>query len=876
MTQDVATTKKTPATTRKAPAKKKPAAGRGRSGSSRAAAPPDKGLEPERIRDLWGIGLIVLAVLSGLGLYAQGSAGLVGVALVNVFRGLLGVFGLAVPVLIAAGGVLLLGKPLPRNPRIVGGTAVVLLALIGLWHIASGAPGADAGRAALHAAGGWVGVVMAKPLSNLAATPGAVVVLLGLLSAGLLVLTATSPRVAAMAVWTLFVSDEPTERSQRRRERKAQRAAEREDSRAALDEDLDDPSASDWVEEFSEEESRRAPALMDDAGVRAALDIPLDEEGDAPARERTRIDPATTDTVVMDRAASGRAVPDRAADDDAERADLLSGDEPDAPRSRPEFIDSGSPQRSGQARQLVLNPDIAYELPSLDLLRSGKAVSGNATNMESMTEALERMLEQFNVDARVVAVRRGPTVTRFEIELGTGVKVNTITKLEKDISYALATPDIRIVAPIPGKVAIGIEVPNTERDHITLGDILRSPEAAAQTHPLTAGIGLDISGRPVLINLAKMPHLLIAGATGSGKSVVMNSIVTSVIMRNSPETVRMILIDPKRVEMATYEDVPHLLTRVVTDPKRAKDALDWVVSEMERRYDLLARYGHRNIDRFNEAAAAGLLLPDGAPTPEEFAAQAVAEVAGPEDDTQVLDDGGLEDEGPRGEEPLPYIMCVIDELADLMMVAPRDIEGAIVRIAQMARAVGIHLVIATQRPSVNVVTGLIKANVPSRMALSMATGHDSKTILDQHGAEKLIGQGDMLYMPANASKPHRLQGCYIDEQEIEKIVDHCKAQAEVTYADNVVKEGQDAVIADVQGDDASDEDLTKAAMELVVRSGLGSTSMLQRKLKVGFARAGRLMDELEEMGVVGPSEGPKARSVFMTVEELEQRTGASA
>ncbi|MEO2105027.1 MAG: DNA translocase FtsK [Actinomycetota bacterium] len=872
MTQDVATTKKKPATTRKAPAKKKPAASaKGRSASSRAAGDrADKGLEPERIRDLWGIGLIVLAVLSGLGLYAQGSAGLVGVALVNVFRGLLGVFGLAVPVLIAAGGVLLLGKPLPRNPRIVGGTAVVLLALIGLWHIASGAPGADAERAALHAAGGWVGVVMAKPLSNLAATPGAVVVLLGLLSAGLLVLTATSPRVAAMAVWTLFVSDEPTERSQRRRERKAQRAADREDSRAAREAELDDPSERDWVEEFSEEESRPAPALMDDAGVRAALDIPLDEDGEEPARERTHIDPATSDTVVMD-----RTVPDRAAADDAERADLLSGDEPDAPRSRPEFIDSGSPQRTGQARQLVLNPDIAYELPSLDLLRSGKAVSGNATNMESMTEALERMLEQFNVDARVVAVRRGPTVTRFEIELGTGVKVNTITKLEKDISYALATPDIRIVAPIPGKVAIGIEVPNTERDHITLGDILRSPEAAAQTHPLTAGIGLDISGRPVLINLAKMPHLLIAGATGSGKSVVMNSIVTSVIMRNSPETVRMILIDPKRVEMATYEDVPHLLTRVVTDPKRAKDALDWVVSEMERRYDLLARYGHRNIDRFNEAAAAGLLLPDGAPTPEEFAAQAVAAVAGPEDETEVLEDGVPVEEAPKGEEPLPYIMCVIDELADLMMVAPRDIEGAIVRIAQMARAVGIHLVIATQRPSVNVVTGLIKANVPSRMALSMATGHDSKTILDQHGAEKLIGQGDMLYMPANASKPHRLQGCYIDEQEIEKIVDHCKAQAEVTYAENVVKQGQEAVIADVQGDDASDADLTKAAMELVVRSGLGSTSMLQRKLKVGFARAGRLMDELEQMGVVGPSEGPKARTVLMTVDELE-RQGASA
>jgi S-DNA-T family DNA segregation ATPase FtsK/SpoIIIE len=309
--------------------------------------------------------------------------------------------------------------------------------------------------------------------------------------------------------------------------------------------------------------------------------------------------------------------------------------------------------------------------------------------------------------------------------------------------------------------------------------------------------------------------------------------------------------------MTTYEDVPHLLTRVVTDPKRAKDALDWVVAEMERRYDLLARYGFRNLDRFNEVAAAGGLrdLPVMDDDPEQLVAERLGEET-------------------AGEEPLPYILCVIDELADLMMVAPRDIETAIVRIAQMARAVGIHLIIATQRPSVNVVTGLIKANVPSRIALSMATGHDSKTILDQHGAEKLVGQGDMLYLPANASKPHRLQGCYIDEIEIEQVVEHCKAQAEVTYAENVVKEGQEAAVADVQGDDATDADLTRAAMELVVRSGLGSTSMLQRKLKVGFARAGRLMDELEEMGVVGPSEGPKARTVLMTVDELESRGGA--
>lgn len=766
---------------------------------------------------MWGVALLVVAILSGLGLWVQDSAGLAGIVLVNIFRGLFGVFGLVVPLLLAAGAVLLLRRPRPHNPRIVAGTLLVLAALMGLWHLAAGGPGPAAGRQVLHDAGGWIGMAMSVPLRGAAAVPGAVVVLVGLLAIGIMVMTNTPLRVAARAAATLFVSNTP------RRDRNESR-------RTASSHDAG------YVEDFAEDDDRSTTRRQPLDGV----DIPLDA-----AAEHTLVDPARAGTVVFDHARKGSG------DDDAERADLAGDLEED----------DDSPVRAyatanGLARQLVPNAEHRdYILPPLDLLRTGKAATNNSRTMERMTQALETMLAEFGVDARVVAVRRGPTVTRFEIELGTGVKVAAITKLEKDISYALATPEVRIVAPIPGKVAIGIEVPNTQRDHITLGDILRSPEAAAQTHPLTAGIGQDISGRPVTVNLAKMPHLLIAGATGSGKSVVMNGIVTSVIMRNTPEQVRLILIDPKRVEMTTYEDIPHLLTRVVTDPKRAKDALDWIVAEMERRYDLLSRYGFRNIDRYNEAVVGGEI--DDLPVIEETEA----------------DDVGGADADDRRVQTLPYIMCVIDELADLMMVAPRDIEGAIVRIAQMARAVGIHLVIATQRPSVNVVTGLIKANVPSRIALSMATGHDSKTILDQHGAEKLVGMGDMLYMPANASKPHRLQGCFIDEIEIEKVVDHCKAQAEVTYAENVVKEGQEAVLADVAGDDASDEDLTRAAMELVIRSGLGSTSMLQRKLKVGFARAGRLMDELETMGVVGPSEGPKARTVLMTVEQLEEQTG---
>ncbi|MGI9017964.1 MAG: DNA translocase FtsK [Euzebya sp.] len=796
----MATTKKS---SRK-PAAKKSGGGKGaparRQGGTRAAAEKEPVLDADRIREIWGVALIVVALLAALGLWAQDSAGLVGVVLVNVFRGLFGVFGLVIPVLIAAGAVLLLRRARPGNPRIVGGTAVVLLAVMGLWHLAAGAPGPDASRLVLHDASGWIGMAISLPLRTIAALPGAVVILTGVLLVGLLILTATPVRVAVGAVATFFISDTPGtgRRSRRSREQPQEEAPE-----------------ADYVEDFG-------------------------------GPEQTRVDPARSQTVVLDRSRA----------DDAERADLAGDDDEDADEVL-DVVPVAVPGK-GKARKLVTNLGSAYVLPAPDLLRSGRSATGNTRAMEQMTGALETMLAEFDVDARVVAVRRGPTVTRFEIELGTGVKVAAITKLEKDISYALATPEVRIVAPIPGKVAIGIEVPNTDRDHITLGDILRSPEAIAQTHPLTAGIGVDISGRPVTINLAKMPHLLIAGATGSGKSVVMNSIVTSIIMRNTPDEVRLILIDPKRVEMTTYEDVPHLLTRVVTDPKRAKDALDWLVVEMERRYDLLARYGFRNLDRFNESVISGELRD--IPVLEQDPDEAVAAALGEE---------------PQGEQTLPYIMCVIDELADLMMVAPRDIENTIVRIAQMARAVGIHLVIATQRPSVNVVTGLIKANVPSRIALSMATGHDSKTILDQHGAEKLIGMGDMLYLPANASKPHRLQGCYLDEVEIEQIVEHCKAQAEVTYADNVVKEGQAAVLSDVQGDDASDEQLTRAAMELVVRSGLGSTSMLQRKLKVGFARAGRLMDELETAGIVGPSEGPKARTVLMTVEELEQRSGAS-
>ena len=433
---------------------------------------------------------------------------------------------------------------------------------------------------------------------------------------------------------------------------------------------------------------------------------------------------------------------------------------------------------------------------------------------------------------------RGPTVTRFEIELGPGVQVKKVANMGDDIAYALAAPDVRIVAPIPGKSAIGVEVPNRQRDLITLGDILRSETAQADPHPLYVALGVDIAGNPAMVNLATMPHLLVAGATGSGKSVTLNAMLSSIVMRARPDEVRMILIDPKRVELGAYNGAPHLLSPVVTDPKRATDAVQWCVKEMEMRYEMLARLGFRNLDGYNDAVKAGDVPQD---TEEEF-------------------------------RHLPYILLVIDELADLMLVAARDVEDAICRIAQMARAVGIHMVIATQRPSVDVITGLIKANIPSRLALAVSSGTDSRTIIDTNGAEKLVGHGDMLFLPASQGKPSRLQGCFVSEKEIEPVIDFCKRQREVEYVDEVVKTGQDAVDADLDRgvDHDSDEALLVRAAAQVVDSGLGSVSMLQRKLRIGFARAGRLMDELEEIGVVGPNEGSKAREVLWTPETFDQ------
>ncbi|MEX2533667.1 MAG: DNA translocase FtsK 4TM domain-containing protein [Nitriliruptoraceae bacterium] len=502
-----------------------------------------------------------------------------------------------------------------------------------------------------------------------------------------------------------------------------------------------------------------------------------------------------------------------------------------------------------KAKKVRPNADYTqYQLPPLHLLAEGRKIGAESSRtIDAQTAALQETFRQFGVDATVARWSRGPTVTRFEIELGPGVQVKKVANMGDDIAYALAAQDVRIVAPIPGKSAIGVEVPNRQRDLVTLGDILRSPEAAAETHPLSVALGVDIAGKPIVINLATMPHLLVSGATGSGKSVTLNGMIHSLIMRARPDEVRMILIDPKRVELNAYQGAPHLLSPVVTDPRRAAEAVQWCVKEMEQRYEKLALAGFRNIDGFNDAVKAGTV---------------------PDREGPIGDDGM-----PTriAAEALPYILLVIDELADLMLVAPRDVEDAICRIAQMARAVGIHMVIATQRPSVDVITGLIKANIPSRLALQVASQTDSRTIIDANGAEKLVGKGDMLFLPASQGKPSRLQGCWVTEKEIAAAVAFCREQQEPQFEEQMVREPTAGANGDARrafGDD-SDEALLRRAAEQVVVSGLGSTSMLQRKLRIGFARAGRLMDELEELGVVGPNEGSKAREVLWSPEMLD-------
>ena len=508
-----------------------------------------------------------------------------------------------------------------------------------------------------------------------------------------------------------------------------------------------------------------------------------------------------------------------------------------------------------------------WKLPKMDLLAATPSREIDKAEVAERGQLLQATLARFDVPTLLLEPVVGPTVTRFVLELDEGVRVSKLESLRKDIALAMASPDVRILSPIPGRRAIGVEVPNLDRQIVRLGDVLRSREAAGATHPMEVAIGRDINGHAIMMNLATTPHLLIAGATGAGKSSCLNSLITSVLMRSTPEDVRMILVDPKRVEMGQYDRVPHLLTAPVTDPRKAANALSWAVREMERRYDLLHETSFRDIAGYNAAVDADTLEPP----------------AGARD----------ADGEPLRYQRLPFVLVVVDELADLMMVAARDVEESIARIAQMARAVGIHLVIATQRPSVNIITGVIKANIPARLAFAVSSLTDSRVILDQPGAERLVGQGDMLWLGPSSSTPHRIQGCWVTEDEVRSVVSHWVEQApdfhddpSVSTQDPPATESTAASAPDLGGapimpssiteappPDTTDDgdELLDAAMALVVETQLGSTSMLQRRLRVGFARAGRIMDLLELRGVVGPSTGSKAREVLITAEELESR-----
>ena len=684
------------------------------------------------------------------------------------------------------------------------GTVIAAIAAMGLLHLARGAPKLNASVDRLSKAGGWVGAAIVDPLRAVAATWGAVLVLVLF---GVLAVVLVTGVTLRMASGRAAEGVRPAGSAARRRFGSLFRVGPERDI-GSDDDAAQVETAADDADEAAGENGLHFGGAAADPGA--------DVDEVVPAGAETPFD--------QDTAKVSKPKGAKIADGPAQQLEIGLG--PVTKRS-------------------------AWKLPPVKLLERSGAQQVDRKSIEETGRTLENALAEHGVETRLVGMTVGPTVTRYELELGPGVKVARVTSLHKDIAYAMATPDVRILAPIPGRQAIGVEVPNVRKQLVTVGDILTSAEATKATHPLEVAVGRDIAGKPVLADLASMPHVLIAGATGAGKSSCINSLMTSLLMRTTPDQVRMILVDPKRVELGQYNGLPHLLTEVVTNPKKAANALAWAVREMERRYDLLAEVGVRDVGGYNAAYDRGDLTEpgaDGSPPP-----------------TFGTD---------RVYERLPYIVIVVDELNDLMMVAARDVEDSITRIAQMARAVGIHLVIATQRPSVNVITGVIKANIPARWAFAVSSLQDSRVILDQPGAEKLLGKGDMLLLGPASSVPRRIQGSWVNETEVRAAVAHWKRQApEVAYDDDV--QGSESGVAERAGGfggggaDDDDDELLNQAMELVVRSQLGSTSMLQRKLRVGFARAGRLMDLLEQRGVVGPSEGSKARAVLMRPEELD-------
>jgi S-DNA-T family DNA segregation ATPase FtsK/SpoIIIE len=740
-----------------------------------------------RENEFLGIGLIAVGLLIGLAIYVD-LAGPLGRGIETLIGWFTGLGRFVMPIALVGIGVALVRKGRSEHRyRLILGWGLAALSTLGLLHVVRGPEKVWSDADAFGTAGGWFGAIIGEPLRSLLANAGAIVVFIALFIGGVLLITGSTIR-----------------------------------------------------------------ALMSQTGRgMGAVALPL---GKAARRARTAFDGVTTLRSERDTGDHERPGPSlydaAAADDDVWDEAPAKAKRIRAKLAAPQPLAALGP---GEQSELQLGPGAQrgpWVLPPTSYLVRSESQTINKAEVEARGRTLVDSLDSHGVETKLLGQTVGPTVTRYELELGSGVKVARITSLNRDIAYAMAATDVRILAPIPGRSAIGVEVPNHTRQLVALGDIMTSAESKTFSHPLDVAVGKDIAGRSVFLNLATTPHLLIAGATGAGKSSGINCIITSLLMRSTPDQVKLILIDPKQVEMGQYNKLPHLLTAPVTNPKKAANALSWAVKEMERRYDVLFEVGFRDITGYNAAYDRGELQGDAAAVvdPDEPAA-------------------------PQFQR-LPYIVVVVDELNDLMMVAARDVEESITRIAQKARAVGIHLIVATQRPSVNVITGVIKANIPARMAFAVSSLTDSRVILDQPGAEKLVGKGDMLLLPGNSNVAQRIQGSFVSEEEVRKVVNHWRRQGpEPQYVSGVEGDadgsaGGNLFASSGSGDD-EDETLMRQAVELVVRSQLGSTSMLQRKLKVGFARAGRLMDLLETRGIVGPSEGSKARAVLMTVEEFE-------